>query len=426
MKIDYVEEGSCLRRLNIEVPEQEVTSAFEQEADRLSRSLKLPGFRKGRIPKDLVKNRFRAEILSQVARELVPEALNRALSERSLTPIGEPRVDQVDMDAGRPLRFRASFEIMPQIEVQGYKNLEVVERSAEVTDEDVDKHLEALRDRAAEFHPVEGRGAREGDLARGNLHEQVEEGRGPTRTREGVLIEVGSGSYHPALHEALDGAGPGDQVTAKASFAADHPDPDRAGKTFDVRFELLELKEKLLPQMDDELAKDLGEFESLAELRAHVREQVQLEARRQAEQDLRRQLLDKLVEANAFDAPETLVEQEMDRRVEEAARSLIDRGLDPRRAAVDWQALREEQRDASRRSVQASILLDRIVAQENLWETQEDVDAEIKRIASELKRGVEAVRAQLMKEGALERLRQRLRREKAVDLLRQNARIQRS
>jgi trigger factor len=214
-------------------------------------------------------------------------------------------------------------------------------------------------------------------------------------------------------------------VSVDVVFPDDHPDPKRAGKAFSVQMEKIEVKEKFLPELDDELAKDLGQFENLAELRAHLREQAEAEARYEADQELRNQLLEKLIEANPFDPPEALIEHELDQRIEDMARTLVDRGVDPSRAKIDWRELREGQHESAARSVAATILLDRIVEQENLKETEGAIEKEIERGASAIKKSPQAVRAQLMKEGGLERLKRRLRRELAVDLLRESARIKR-
>lgn len=425
LKVEYVEEGLCRRHLDVEVPAETVTEAFDKQVARYSRTLRLPGFRKGKIPKDLVKNRYRAEILNQIVQDIVPDALGRALDQRSLRPISEPEIGQLDVHVGKPLRFRASFEVMPRIEVKDYKGLEVKQSSAEVAEGEVEKRLEALRERAATYAPVEDRGAKDGDFVRIDIRERPAEGKGRERAQEGVLVEVGSDAYHPALHEALQSTEPGDTPSFTASFAGDHPDSERAGHTFEVDLEVKELKEKVLPALDDDFAKDLGELESLAQLREQVRKQAEAEAKHQADQDVQQQLMEKLLEANPFEPPRALVEHELDRRVEDLARSLIDRGVDPRKAGIDWAELRESQRESATRSVAATMLLDRLAEQEQLRESEEDVDREVEAIAKQVKKGTEAVRAQLMKDGTLERIRRRLRRELAVDLLRQNARIQR-
>jgi trigger factor len=258
----------------------------------------------------------------------------------------------------------------------------------------------------------------------GTVQEQPVAG-GPPQRQEGALIEVGTGAYHPALDEKLQGANTGDELSLQVTFPADHRDQEKAGKTYDVNVEVKEIKEKILPELDDELAKDLGEFENMEALRSHVREQAEVEAKAGDQQHLRNQLLEKLLEANSFDAPEALIEHELDGRVEELARSFIDRGLDPNGSGIDWRDVRERQREAATQSVKATILLDRIIEQEGIKETEQEVDEEVERIATEVKKKTDVVRAQLMKEGGLERLRRRIKRDKAFDLLRQSAKIKR-
>jgi trigger factor len=423
LKVECTEEGMCKRHLDVEVPADRVAEAFEQEVKKYSKGLKLPGFRKGKIPKDLVRNRFRAEILNQVVQELLPHALEQALHEKDLRPIGEPRLDNVDVDPDQPLRFRASFEVMPQIEVKDYKGLEVTEQKTEVGQDDIDKRLEALRERAARYDPVEDRGIRDGDFVMGSIVETPRDGGRPNR-QEGAFIEVGTHAYHPTLDEKLQGVNPGDKVDFSVTFPPDYQDRDKANKTFDVSVEVKEVKEKVLPELDDELAKDLGEFDKIDELIARVREQAEEEARQADEQHLRNQLIEKLIEANPVEAPETLVEQEQDRRIQELAHSFTSRGLDPEGSGIDWRSVRERQRESAVQSVKASILVDGLIASEGIMETDEEVDREIERIASEFKKNLEVVRAQLMKEDGMDRLRHRLKRDKVFDLLRQSARIQ--
>jgi trigger factor len=424
LKVECVEEGLSKRHLDIELPAEQVSEAYEKQVRHLSQTIKIPGFRKGKIPKDMVRTRFRSDILNHVAQDLVPDALERALNEKGLNPIGEPEIGKLDIDADKPLRFRASFDVMPRIEVGNFRGLEVTERQTEVGEDEIDKRLESLRERAARFDPVEGRGVRDGDFVMGSVQEQPTAG-GPPQRQDGAVIEVGTGAYHPTLDEKLQDAHTGDTVSFQATFPPDHRDREKAGKTYDVSIEVKEIKEKVLPVLDDELAKDLGEFENFEEVKKHVREQAEVEAKAADEQHLRSQLLEKLIEANPFDAPESLIEHELDRRVEELARSFIDRGLDPGGSGIDWRDVRDKQRDSAKESVKATILLDQIIEQEAVKETEEEVDEEVERIAKGVEKRPEVVRAQLMKEGGLDRLRRRIKRDKAFDLLRQSARIQR-
>jgi trigger factor len=426
LKVDYVEEGSSVRHLDIEVPAEDLSQQFEKGVDRLRRTVKLPGFRKGKIPKDVIRQRFRSDVMNEAVQDLVPQALNEALTQRELYPLSDPRISQLESELGKPLKFRASFEVLPDIEVVEYKGIEAQEPKAEVTDEQIQKGIEALREQHARFDPIEGRGARDNDFVMGHLTETPAGGigGGGPQKHEGVSIEVGSESYHPMLHEKLQGANPGDTLDFVATFAEDHPNPERRGRAFDVSFELVELKQKVLSEADDELAKDLGEFDTLSELEAHLRERALEEARQRAEQELRNQLLKKLIEKNPFDAPESLVEMEMDGRIESIARDLAERGIDPNRAGIDWRGLRREQRAGAEDAVKSTILLDQIAAQESLKPSDEELDEEIAAVAKAFEKSPEAMRALMVKDGTLERVRGRLRREKAVDFVKQHAKLE--
>jgi trigger factor len=422
MKVEYLEEGSSLRHLDIELPADALAEEFEKGIGRLSRTIRLPGFRKGKIPKDVIRARFRGEVLKDAVSDLVPHALGEALKERHLYPLDDPRISKLESELGKPLRFRASFEVMPEIEAKVYEGLEVEAPKTVVTDEQVEAGVEALREQHARFDPIEGRGAQDHDFVMGDLTERPQGG-GKAEKHEGATIEVGSDSYHPALHEQLQGKSPGDVLRFTASFPAEHPARARAGKTYEVEFHLLELKQKVLPEADDELAKDLGEYQTLGELKAELRRRGEERARQADQQELRRRLLAKLVEANPFDAPSSLVELELDSRVESAARDLYQQGIDPNAAGIDWRKVRENERAGSAEAVRASLLLDKVAEREGLSATEEELEAEVSRYAEALEKSPAALRAQMAKDGTLDRLRGRIRREKAVDFIKQRAKL---
>ncbi|HEY7820909.1 MAG TPA: trigger factor [Vicinamibacteria bacterium] len=422
MKIDYLEEGPSLRHLDIELPADALADEFEKGVGKLSRTIRLPGFRKGKIPKDVIRARFRGDVLKEAVSDLVPHALGEALKERNLYPLDDPRISKLESELGKPLRFRASFEVMPDIEAKVYEGLEVEAPQTAVTDEQVEAGIEAVREQHARFDPIEGRGAQDRDFVMGDLTERPAGG-GKAEKHEGVTIEVGSDSYHPSLHEALQGKSPGDVLRFTASFPADHPARARAGKSYEVEFHLLELKQKVLPEADDELAKDLGEYQTLDELKAYLRARGEERARHEDEQELRRRLLAKLVEANPFDPPLSLVELELDSRLEATARDLHQQGIDPNATGIDWRKVRENERESAAASVRASLLLDRIAERESLAATEAEVDAEVGRYAEVLEKSEAALRAQMAKDGTLDRVRGRIRREKAVDFIKQRAKL---
>ena len=422
MKVDYAEEGSALRHLDIELPAEDLNDEFEKGVVKLRKSVKLPGFRKGKIPKDVIRSRFHSDVLEQAVHDLLNKAVHDALEARELYPLGDPQITNLEPKLGEPLRFRASFEVMPDVDAKDYEGLEVTEQKTEVTEEQIDNGIDHLREQNARFDPIEGRGAQDHDFVMGDLIETPSRG-GAAERHEGVSFEVGSEAYHEALHEKLQGAEAGAEVHFAAEFPAEHGDPERRGKSFDVVFKVKELKEKVLPDADDEFAKDMGDYDTLDEVRASLRRQAEERARRDDEQHLRSQLLEKVIAANPFDAPESLVELELDGRVEAAARDLYQKGIDPRQAEIDWSKVRNEQRPSAENAVKATLLLDSIVKREKLEETEDELSAEVEKASKALEKSVEATRAQMMKDGTLERLRGRLRREKAVDFIKLRAKL---
>jgi len=422
LKVDYAEEGSALRHLDIELPAEELNDEFEKGVVKLRKSVKLPGFRKGKIPKDVIRSRFHSDVLERAVHDLLNKAVRDALQERELYPLGDPQISNLESKLGEPLRFRASFEVMPDVVAKDYEGLEVTEQKTEVTEEQIDKGIDHLREQNARFDPIEGRGAQDHDFVMGDLIE-TPSGGGAAERHEGVSFEVGSDAYHEELHEKLQGAEAGAELHFNATFPAEHKDTERRGKSLEVVFEVKELKGKVLPDADDEFAKDIGKHDTLDEVRAELRSHAEERARRDDEQNLRSQLLEKIIAANAFDAPESLVEIELDGRVEAAVRDLYGRGIDPRQAGIDWTKVRSEQRASAENTVKATLLLNSIVKQEKLEETEEEVSVEVEKASKVLEKSLEATRAQMMKDGTLERVRGSLRREKAVDLIKLRAKL---
>ena len=422
MKVDYAEEGSALRHLDFELPAEDLNDEFEKGVIKLRKSVKLPGFRKGKIPKDVIRSRFHSDVLEQAVHDLLNKAVHDALEERELYPLGDPQISNLEPKLGEPLKFRASFEVMPDVHAKDYEGLEVTEQKTEVSEEQIDSGIEHLREQNARFDPIEGRGALDHDFVMGDLVE-TPSGGGAVERHEGVSFEVGSEAYHEALHEKLQGAEAGAPVSFSVSFPAEHGDPERAGKSFDVVFEVKELKQKVLPEADDEFAKDMGDYDTLDEVRAGLRSQAEERARHDDDQHLRSQFLEKVIAANPFDAPASLVEHELDGRVEAAARDLYHRGIDPRQTGIDWGKVRDEQRASAENAVKATLLLNSIVKQEKLEETEEELSVEVEKASKMLEKSVEASRAQMMKDGTLEQVRGRLRREKAVDFIKLRAKL---
>ena len=419
-------EATCRREIELEIPAENVQKAVEKIARDFARVARVPGFRPGKAPVTLIRRRFAEDIQGEVVQSLVPEFLEKELTEKKLMPVTRPTVDQVNFAENGPLKFRASFEVLPEFELGEYKNLEVEVETIEVGDAEVDKTLEEMRERAATFVPVEGRGVQDGDHAVLKLMGTPAGGGEPVQADD-VLCHVGAEETLESFTQNLRGANVGETKRFEAKYPDDYPDPKLTGKTYHYAVEVRAIKEKRLPELNDEFAKDItGEqaAQTLAELRVKIRQN--LEAARDGHQSAqaREKILELLVKRHDFPVPEALVENQMDVRLERVVRSLAAQGVDPRAVNVDWMTLRRRQRERAVDDVKAELLLDRIATAENMEVSEEELEEEVKKLAERSGESVTAMRARLTKQGALDRMKSKLRSDKALDLLYRTARIQ--
>ena len=421
MKVEYAEETSVRKSLAFEIEAEVVDREIAARAQHYARRVKMPGFRPGKIPAEVIRQRFRQQVLEDVAEKLVNQVVHEELEGRGLRPLATPRVTDLKIDEGQPLTFRAVFETLPFVELPEYKGLEVKARRAEVEEQDVEREVARLREEAARFDPVEGRPAEKGDYAVLDLIRRAP-GEKPQHD-ENVVVEVGAAENHDDFNAALVGMGPGETRDVHLAHASDPPSKGPAGPARDYTITLKAVKTRVLPALDDEFAKDLGEWDSLAALRETVRQRLREAAERKADREVKNALVGSLVEKAAFEVPEALVERHMSARTESAARGLAYQGVDPTKVGMDWKKYREDQRDDSVKAAKADILLDEIARREGLEASESDVDAELGRFAESMKKSKESVRARMEKDGDLQALKARIREEKTLDLLKANARL---
>jgi trigger factor len=415
-------EATCRRELELEIPAETVQKAVERVAREFARVARVPGFRPGKAPVTLIRRRFADDIKSEVLQSLVPEQIERAVSENKLVPVTQPQVDKVDFTETGPVKFRATFEVLPEFELGQYKDLEVEVEDLKIEDSDVDKALEELRERAATFVPVEGRTIADGDYAQLKL-KGIPAGGGETLEAESVMCHVGSEETMDAFNQNLRGANIGDRKNFDVTYPADYPDPKLHGKTYSYAVEVLGIKEKKRPELSDDFAKDVSDVKTLEELRAKIRESLEAARSNRQKDQTREKLLAQIVKSHEFPVPEALVQHQMDTRLERTVRSLAAQGVDPRAVNVDWVALRGRQKDHSIEDVKAELLLDRIATAEHVDVTDEEVEKEIAAIAQRSGESAASIRANLTRQGALDRMKSKLRSEKTLDWLCSNSRI---
>ena len=413
--------SSVKKRLKIEIPAEAVDDEFNQVCRQFKARVRLAGFRPGRAPLHLVKRHFGNEIREEVVRRLLPPSYRQALKQYDLNPLGDPQWHQTNFQQGEPLRFDADFEILPEIVLGDYKNLEVAPVVEEVTPEMVDRQLEELRKNNARLEPVEGRPARSGDLALVNLQGEYQLAPGEPApgqiSGKSVQIEIDQEQTHPTFSEELAGMSLGDEKTFLVQYDDDYPDEKLAGTDVLFTVELTDLKKKVLPPLNDELARELGEHDTLEALRTGIRNELEEARRKSWDKAVKQALIDKLLENTVFEVPRVLIEARLENKLQDFANNIAARGMDPSRASIDWNLVRSEAEPACEKEVRAELALNQLAWQEGLKVAPEDVDSEIKRIAASLNQNPAKVRQFFEKEGRREGLEAQLMRRRAVDLL---------
>jgi trigger factor len=420
-------EATCKRELELEIPAENVTKATEKVARDLARVARVPGFRPGKAPVTLIRRRFAEDIQGEVLQSLVPEYLEKALDEKKLVPVTRPAVDKVDFKEGEPLRFRAVFEVLPEFELGDYKNLAVNVDAIETGDAQVDATIENIRERAATFVPVEGRAAQDGDYVLIKLTGMPVGGGDPVQA-DNILCHIGAEETLESFTENLRGTNSGETKKFRSQYPDDYPDQKLAGKAYDYTVEVQGIKEKKLPELNDEFAKDAagekGAFSTLAEMRKIVLKDLEAAKEDQQQTQGHEKLLEALVKLHDFPVPEALVEHQMNVRLERSVRSLTAQGVDPRAVNIDWVALRNHQRERAVDDVKAELLIDRIADAEKIDATDEEVEKEINALAEHSGESATALRARLTKQGVLDRMKSKLRSDKTIEWLYRNARIE--
>jgi trigger factor len=410
----------CQREVSVEVPAEVVAQEEQAVISRLQKFARVPGFRKGKVPAGIIRQRFSEDIKSELVEHLVPRFFRQEAEKQHLVPVSQPKVTDLDLNAGQPMRFKAIFEVLPEVQVEGYQEIRPDKREVAVVPEEVEQALASLREQHSSYENVaEERPLQDGDYAQASFSGTgSEEGAQPVNV-EDVLVEIGGASTIKEFTENLRGAKVGEQRQFDVSYPADFSEQRLAGKTIRYDVKVMGIKRKNMPELNDDFAREVGsEFDSLEKLKQRVGEDIQKEKTRQEEQRAKDKLVEDLV--NKFDppVPESLVEQQIDTRLDRGFRALAAQGVQAEHLKhMDVGRLREGQRQAARREVQASLLLDKIADLENIEVTDEELQREIDALARQMKQTPEAVRKRLEENGSLDRLRARSRNEKTLDRL---------
>ena len=410
---------STKREIAVEIPADVVQRESEALIQKYQKLARLPGFRKGHVPASIIRQRFSEDIKTEVVEALVPRYFRQEAEKQGLVPVSQPQVSDLHIHEGEPLRFKASFEILPEIKVEGYKELRADKPVIEVTDEEVQQALNHLQEQHASFDAIEGRALADGDFAQVSLDGRPKvAGEGQPVHMDDVMVEIGGRNTMPEFTEHLRGASAGEEKTFEVKYPEDSNDERLRGKTFDYTVKVLSLKKKNLPELNDAFAKELGDFTGIEDVKKRVRENMEAEKKHTAEHEAKDKLVAELVKRNEFEVPEAMVDRQIDVRLERGLRALASQGMRAEdMKKMDLNRLRAGQRDQAVQEVKASLLLDRIADLEKVEVSDEEIDHEIEALALQTKQTSEAVRARLTRDGALDRIRNRIRNEKTLNFL---------
>ena len=408
------------REISVEIPADEVTRETETIIQKYQKVARLPGFRTGHVPASIIRQRFKEDLKSDVVEALVPRYFRKEAEKLGMIPVSQPRVTDLHIHDGEPLRFKASFEVMPDIMVEGYKELRADHPEIVVTDEEVEAALNNVREQHATFTSVEGRPLAEGDFAQSSMDgkPKVDDPSTQPVHMDEVLIEIGGKNTVPEFTQNLTGANAGEEREFEVSYPADASDKRLAGKTFVYTVKIQAIKQKNLPELNDEFAKELGEFSSLDQVRKQIRENMLAERKHEAENGAKNNLVAELVKRNDFEVPEALVDRQIDLRLERGLRALAAQGMKMEDLKkMDLPRLRAGQHDQAVEDVKSSLLLGRIADLEKIEVGEDELNRELEALAHQSKQTVEAVRARLTQDGGLDRIRNRIRSEKTLEFL---------
>jgi trigger factor len=419
MKTEFIDLSETQKNLVVEIDSAVVDAEIEKIARDYSKAARIPGFRPGKVPAKVVRQRFRDQILHDVVHGLIPRAVDEALRDKGIEPVDTPDIKDVVVEEGQPLKFTATFETVPPIDPGDYSMLTLRRLENTVEESAVDEALNGLRQRSARYEPVEDRAVETADSVQLDLERTATgpDGQEQTDRHDSVTVELGAPANPPSFDDALLGMNVGDEKAFDVNYPADYPISELAGTTVKYDATIKAIRKRVLPELDDEFAKDLGEFENLEALRARVRSDLEHQMAHENERELRGDLVRQLAARVTVDVPATLLDREIDRRVEEFVRRLIEQQVDPMKTNIDWEEFREKQREAAAEAVKSALLLDEVSRREHITASDAEVDEEIARYAERTGRTPAAVRARLEKEGGLGRVYAGVRRERTVEFL---------
>jgi trigger factor len=410
----------CKHEIEVTVPVDEIARETDRVVADIQQKARLPGFRPGKAPASLIRTKFSKQVRDDVLENLLPKYFRQKVEEEHLEVVGRPNVKDVHFHEGEPLRFKAEFEVAPEIELKDYRGVTVHYSEPQVGDEDIAKRLDEIREQKSQMVNVEPRALVDGDYAVVTLDSLS--GVDQAIHQDEVVLHVGGPDTIAGFSDALRGMSPEEEKEFEVVYPEDFGQEKLAGKTVRFRAKLTTIRTKELPELNDEFAQDLGDYPALGDLREAVRKAIFSEREYASQQKAKEQLIDKLIETHEFPVPQAYIERQIEASLENQFRDLAERGIDPTKLKIDWSKIKEAQRPKALRDVKASLLVDKIAEREAIVPTNDEVDAEVQRIAKQQREPVAAVRKKLQKDGVLSRIAYQIRSNKTLNFLFEHAR----
>ena len=411
----------CKHSLEISIPVDQVESETSRVVDDIQKRAKLQGFRPGKAPANLIRKQFAGDIRQKVLENLIPVHLQKQLEAENLNVVGTPDISDVHFHDFAPLKFKATFEVFPEIVLGEYTNVEVPYQDPEITEEDIAKRIEEIRQQKAQYINIDPRPVVDGDFAVVGLESLEGVAGDPVKTDE-MVLEIGAKETFEAFTENLRGLTPGDEKEFEVVYPEDYGSEKLAGKTVKFHAVLKGLRRKELPELDDEFAQEIGDYRTVDELKEAVRKALFAQRQNEAQQDAKNQIVDKLVDAHDFPVPEAFVERQIKNRVEQRLLAMAEQGIDPRKLQLDWDKVKESQREKAIREVKASMLLGKVSERESIHATRDEVDNEVERVARQQRKPVAAVHMEFEKDGTMGRIASHIQTDKTLNFLFEHAR----
>jgi len=424
MKTSVEEISSIKKKVSIEIPEDQVNKEVESFYKDLGKKAKIKGFRPGKVPRNILERYFKDYVKAEVIQKLIQDTYPQALSEKDLQPVSPPVIDPGEFEGGKSFQYSAVIEVKPDIKLEGYTGLKIEGKKEEVKDEEVEERLKALQNLHANLKTIsEARPIQAGDYV--IVDYEASMGGKPLEGGKAIdfTVEVGSGQFIPALEEKLIGLKLEEKKEIEVSFPEDYGYQKWAGKTISFHVKIKEIKEKILPPLDDEFAKDLGDYSSFEELKAKLKGEIEKEKGLALERQLKDQLIDQLLEANPFEVPESLVEEQAKTMVSDTKLKLAAQGVVLKNLGVTEEKLQEDYKAMAQKQVKTFLILDKIASQEGIAVTDEEAEDRLKEMAERMHQKFDVVKRYYEKNGLLPEVKAGIIRDKILNFLLEKANV---